>query len=60
MKTSIVVPCYNEESSVEEFYYELKKHILTINSQFEILFINDGSEDKTETKIINIAETDKT
>ena len=59
MKTSIVVPCYNEESSVEEFYYELKKHILTINSQFEILFINDGSEDKTETKIINIAETDK-
>jgi dolichol-phosphate mannosyltransferase len=58
MKTSIIVPCYNEESNIEEFYNELKKHISTIDSEFEILFINDGSEDETESKIVSIAESD--
>ena len=54
MKISIVIPCFNEENNILEFYNELKNHISTINYDFEIIFINDGSNDKTEDEIISI------
>ena len=47
-KISILVPCYNEEASLPLLYPELKKLMdKTTNYQWEILFINDGSKDKT-------------
>ena len=38
---SIIVPCYNEEQALPFFYQELK----ALN--FELIFVNDGSKDKT-------------
>ncbi|MDC3031087.1 glycosyltransferase family 2 protein [Candidatus Pelagibacter sp.] len=58
MKISIVIPCFNEEENILEFHNELKNHISTIDCNFEILFVNDGSEDKTEDKIISITNLD--
>ncbi len=48
-KISIIVPCYNEEKALPLFYEELMKNIKDFPKkiEFEILFINDGSKDKT-------------
>ncbi len=45
-KISIIIPCYNEESALPFFYEEIKKH-LSKNYDFNLLFVNDGSKDKT-------------
>lgn len=47
-KVSILIPCYNEEKSLPLLYDELKK--LMDNGKeyaWEVLFVNDGSHDKT-------------
>ena len=47
-KVSIVIPAYNEEESLPYLYERITKLIDTVeNYEFEILFINDGSKDKT-------------
>ena len=60
---SIIVPCYNEESSLPYFYKEIctvfssMKHNQSVN--FELLFINDGSNDNTFSLIKNFALKDQ-
>lgn len=50
---SIVVPCYNEEETVDIFYRELTKVLDTMKDiDYEILFVNDGSKDSTLDKLI--------
>lgn len=47
-KISLVVPCYNEEEVIEIFYKEISKVKKEFtNTEFEIIFVNDGSQDKT-------------
>ena len=47
-KISIIVPAYNEEESLPFLYERLTNLIDNIeNYEFEVLFINDGSKDKT-------------
>ena len=47
-KVSIIIPTYNEEETLPLLYERLKKLMDSINNyEFEILFINDGSKDKT-------------
>lgn len=46
---SIVVPCFNEEDSVEIFYSEVKK--VLADCDFEVIFVNDGSSDDTLSEI---------
>ena len=52
---SIVVPCYNEEESVEIFFDEIQKTL--VDFDYEVIFINDGSDDSTLEKIKNIADS---
>ncbi len=58
MKISLVVPVFNEEEAIPIFYKtvreneELKKH------EVEIIFINDGSKDSTESIINALATAD--
>lgn len=47
MKLSLVVPCYNEEGNVEKFYSEVKKVFDGKVDDYEFVFVNDGSKDKT-------------
>lgn len=44
---SIVVPVYNEEESLNSFYSTLKNELEKINLNNEIIFIDDGSTDKS-------------
>ena len=59
-KISIVVPMYYEEAVAEECYKRLKNVLENIkNYEHEIIFINDGSKDKTLPILMKIAEKDK-
>ena len=47
-KISLVVPCYNEQEVIKLFYDEIQKIKKDFkNVSFEIIFVNDGSKDKT-------------
>ncbi len=46
-KVSIVVPCYNEEENIEDFYNVVTKVIESEKSNYELIFIDDGSKDNT-------------
>ena len=46
-KLSVIVPCYNEEESIPYFYEEIKKVTKGMKINLELIFVNDGSRDKT-------------
>lgn len=47
-KISIIVPCYNEEEAMPIFYEEIVKVAKEMKKvEFEFIFVNDGSHDKT-------------
>lgn len=53
---SIVVPCYNEEETVEPLYEETLALMQKNSVDFELVFVNDGSTDSTLQKLSAIAE----
>lgn len=56
---SIVVPMYNEESTLEILYEELNKVTWSMSEySFEYVFVNDGSKDKTLVVLKELAEKD--
>lgn len=57
---SVVVPVYNEGSGISDFHRELLEGIKSSSQQsFEIIYIDDGSEDNTSGQIQVIAKRDK-
>lgn len=56
---SIVVPVYNEELVIKESYKRLKEVMDSCNESYEIIFINDGSRDKTVEIIEEICSRDE-
>ena len=59
MKISLIIPCYNEEASLSTFYSELIKVSQQMATyEFEYLFIDDGSKDKTLSIIDDLAKKD--
>lgn len=59
---SVVVPCYNEEETVKDFYDELFKNGKFFegeNLDVEVLYIDDGSTDGTVDKIREIRKKDE-
>ena len=63
-KISIVVPCYNEQEVLPLFYIEIQKVMQQIqeehaDTEFELLFINDGSRDGTLAKLRELAKQDE-
>jgi glycosyltransferase involved in cell wall biosynthesis len=51
---SIVVPLYNEEGNVERLHEEILESVKTNNLAAEIIFVNDGSSDKTFEKAVRL------
>ena len=59
-KISIIVPCYNEEEVLPIFYKEINRVSKEMKSvDFEFLFINDGSRDKTLDILRDLSKKDK-
>ena len=44
-KISVVVSVYNEEKSLDEFYREAKRIFADLSWDYELIFVNDGSQD---------------
>jgi glycosyltransferase involved in cell wall biosynthesis len=59
MTLSIVIPLYNEEENIKELHAKLKKALDPLKKEYEILFIDDGSTDKTLSILEEIQEQDK-
>ena len=58
-KVSIVVPCYNEEEVLEKFYETVTKIMEKNSTDFEYIFIDDGSKDRTLSIMRKLAREDK-
>ncbi len=57
-KINIIVPCYNEEDTVELFYDATSKIVNPISGyEFEYIFVDDGSKDDTYRKLVQLGET---
>ncbi|WP_265447549.1 glycosyltransferase family 2 protein [Acetivibrio straminisolvens] len=57
---SVVVPLYNEEEVILETYKRLKNVMESLKEPYEIIFVNDGSRDKTAIMANEICNKDKT
>lgn len=59
---TVICPCYNEEDSVALFYREVmknKEYFTEKNVGLEILFVDDGSADRTMEEIRKLRDTDE-
>lgn len=59
IKYSIVVPLYNEELVIEETHKRLSAVMQGTNEEYEIIYVNDGSRDKTPELAKEIMQKDK-
>ncbi len=57
-KLAVIVPCYNEELVIEESYRRTKAVLQSMPIDTEIIYINDGSRDKTRELLDGIADAD--
>jgi dolichol-phosphate mannosyltransferase len=58
-KLSLIVPVYFEEECIEQFLKETEYHLNLIGIDYEYVFIDDGSKDRTVEIINKCAETNK-
>ena len=56
---SIIIPCYNEEKTVETIYATVTDVMTNGQCDYEILFVDDGSKDYTEQKVCGMAQKDR-
>lgn len=50
---SCVVPVYNEEKNISKFVSALRETLIKITNKFEIVIVNDGSTDSTQSCLLN-------
>lgn len=58
---SVIVPCYNEEENVRDFYDELLRNASFFQekeTEIEIIYVDDGSKDKTVAEVKRLHEED--
>ena len=53
---SVVAPCYNEEDVIDIFLEKIFAVLTELNKSYEIVFVNDGSSDRTLEILITKAE----
>lgn len=57
-KVAVIVPCYNEEAVIQESYRRTRAVLDGLPNPTEIIYINDGSSDRTRSLLNDIAATD--
>ena len=58
LKFSLILPCFNEEKNIRFLYDEFKKFPIK-NEKVELIFVNNGSIDKTEEEIDKVINEEK-
>lgn len=59
MKCSLIVPCYNEENNVEDFFAAVTQAFEGKIESYEVIFVNDGSYDGTLERLKEIYRKNK-
>lgn len=54
-KISIIVPCFNEEETLVDFNHEIRKTVIELTDNYEIIYVDDGSADGTLDILRNLA-----
>ena len=57
-KLSLVVPCYNEEETIDSFYQTICPLLKPLAYEIEFIFVDDGSTDQTSVKLDALCEQD--
>lgn len=58
VRYSVIIPAFNEEAVIRETYRRLTQVMQSTGELYELLFVNDGSEDRTAEIIKGFAEKD--
>lgn len=58
-KLSVVVSCYNEELALRQFYKETSKVLKSLSWDYELIFVNDGSQDGSIEILNELADGDE-
>ena len=58
MKYSVVIPVYNEEANIGMLYRRMTGVLESMDSAFELIFVNDGSRDRTLLLVKELAMSD--
>lgn len=56
---SVMIPCYNEEDNARPIYEAVRQQLLALPYDYEILFIDNKSKDRTREIIRSICAEDK-
>ncbi len=56
---SLIIPCYNEEDNIIPMYELVLKTFKNSKDKYEIIFVNDGSKDKTIEKLREVVNSTK-
>ncbi len=59
MDLSVVIPLYNEEDSLRELHQQLRATVGRMNLRYELLFVDDGSTDRSFLTLRNLKRIDK-
>lgn len=59
MKLSLIIPCFNEEGNVKKFYNLVNEVFENKVRDYEFVFINDGSTDRTAPNLKNLYRNNK-
>lgn len=58
IELSIIIPIYNEQDSIPELYKRLTETVSKITDNYEFIFINDGSKDRSLIGLMELAKSD--
>ncbi|NNJ32982.1 glycosyltransferase family 2 protein [Lacrimispora defluvii] len=56
---SVVVSCYNEELALDKFYEETASILKKLSWKYELIFVNDGSQDQTLSVLTRLSQSDE-
>ena len=54
MNFSIIIPVFNEEQNISQLYSEITSVMNDYDKDYEIIFVDDGSNDKTYGNLLEI------
>jgi len=56
---SVIIPLYNEEESIRELHQQLRSALGRMNSRYELIFIDDGSTDRSFNVLRDLKRNDR-
>ena len=59
MLLSVIIPCYNEELVIQETYNRLSEVMKKTEMDYELIFVNDGSRDRTFSILLQLSQKDQ-